>query len=131
MDTRGRRMWADIVVIVASVSTLGQAIWGPALLTQQSQDRGTSFSWVISIIAGAVAMFGLVLSQRRVGLGQALVAVAGVVLLVGPFTYQRMAPLPMSFAVIAGVLLLGAAKFVGPMPVSSAQRDVEPRQPAR
>lgn len=116
MDNAKRRTWADLLVLIVSVWTIGEAIWGPSLLPQASQDQGASATYVISIIAGGVGLLGAWLAQKRRGAGQLLVAVAGIALLVAPFTYRRGAPLPMIFAGVSGLLLLLAAKFVGPVP---------------
>ena len=116
MEQAKRRLWADVAVMIVAVFTVAQAIWGPALLTQASQDRGASSTWVMALIAGGVAIAGLIVSQRRPNLGRGLVAFAGGFILVGPFTYQRAAPIAMTFAIVSGIILLVAAKFIGPMP---------------
>jgi hypothetical protein len=116
MKTTKRRMGADVAVIVVAVFTVAQAIWGPALLPEGSQDPGASALWLNAILAGGGAIAGLGLSQRWLGLGRALVALAGVVILIGAFTYRSPSGIAMTFAIVAGIVLIAAAKFIGPVP---------------
>ena len=116
MNAGKRRTWADVLVLVVSLWVIGQAIWGPMLLPQGSRDQGASSTYVLSLIAGAVGLFGLWMAQKRANVGRILVAVAGLIVLVGPFTYRLLPPLPMTFAIVSGLALLAAAKFVGPIP---------------
>lgn len=116
MTNEKRRTWADILVLVASLWAIGEAIWGPALFSQGSQDRGASTTYVLSVVAGTLGLLGVGLAQKKAMLGRVLVGLAGVLVLVGPFTYRQLPPLPLAFAVITGVILLGAATFVGPVP---------------
>jgi hypothetical protein len=116
MQNSQRRTWADVLALVAAIWTIAQSIWGPMLLSQGSQDRGASTSWVMSIVAGAMALVGLWLAQRRPPVGRALVAAGGVLVLAIPFTYRWLPPLPMTGAIVAGSILLLSAKFVGPLP---------------
>jgi hypothetical protein len=128
MESEKRRTWADLVVLIVSVWTIGQAIWGPMLLPQRSQDQGAGSTYILAIVAGAAALFGVWLVQKQRGFGRALIAAAGAVILIGPFTYQRHAPLAMTFAIISGLLLLVSAKFVGPVPPPAGKATAaEPR----
>jgi hypothetical protein len=116
MERAKQKTFADVLVLAVSLLTIGRSIWGPALLTQASQDRGASATYFLSLIAGALGLLGLGIAQKRPSIGRWIVAVAGVVVLIGPFTYQRLAPLPMTFAILSGLLLLLGARFIGPLP---------------
>lgn len=117
-DRAQRRRWADIAVIVVSMWSFGQALWGPALLSQASQDRGASTLWLIAGIAGLLGILGLFVTAKNLSIGRGMIALAGLMHLAGPFAYRNFAPLPVTFAVITGVLLLAAARYVGPLPKS-------------
>lgn len=114
-DRAERRKWADIVVIVVAIWSFGQALWGPTLFAERSQDQGASTMWVMSAVAGLLGLLGLFATTKRPGIGRAMIAVAGVLLLLGPFAYRVTTPLPMAFGIVSGLLLLAAAKFAGPL----------------
>jgi hypothetical protein len=116
METARKRNWADLTVLIVGLWTIAQAIWGPALLPQRSQDQGTGATYIISLVAGALALLGLWVAQRRRTAGRVLIAATGAVILIAPFTYQRAPALSTSFAILSGLLLLVASKFVGPLP---------------
>jgi hypothetical protein len=122
--TREKRITAaDIVVLVASLWTIAQAIWGPMLLPQGSQDRGAGSTYILSLIAGSAGLLGVGLAQmRRATVGRIFVATAGLIILIAPFTYASLPPLPLTFAIVSGLALLAAAKFIGPVPPPHSQR---------
>jgi peptidoglycan/LPS O-acetylase OafA/YrhL len=119
--SRRTRKWSDIVVVVASLVALGNAIWGPFIMTTagsdpQRGDTGIGYNWLAFGVGGLLALLGVFLAERRPRLARIAVAVAGVMIAVVPFTYDRWHALPIITSVILGLAMLIAAPFVGPMP---------------
>jgi hypothetical protein len=111
-----RRHWADLVAILAGVWSFGEALWGPALFSMETIDRGAGATWFAFGISGLLAIGAVLLAQRRTKPARILLAIAGLILVASPFAYRNPVSLPIIAAVIAGVAMLAAAPFIGRMP---------------
>lgn len=111
-----RRHWADVVAIFAGVWSFGEAMWGPAIFSQATVDRGAGATWIAFGIGGLLAIGAVLLAQRYTKPARIMLAIAGLILVVSPFAYREPVWLPVIAAVIAGVLMLVAAPFIGRMP---------------
>ena len=117
-STARRRDWADLVAIVAAVASFAFAIWGTPIAVGEvagGDTRNVSLIWLSYGVAGLLAIGGVVVAQRRTGLGRILLAAGGVVLLVGLVGLAH--PVGAAWAsIIPAVLMLASAPFVGPLP---------------
>ncbi len=111
-----RRHWADVVAIVAGVWSFGEAMWGPALFSRNTVDRGAGATWLAFGIGGLLAIGAVLLAQRYTRAARITLAVAGVILVVSPFAYRNPVWLPIVTSVVAGLAMLAAAPFIGRLP---------------
>jgi hypothetical protein len=111
-----RRHWADVVAIVAGVWSFGEALWGPALFSGETVDRGAGATWLAFGIGGLLAIIAVIAAQRYTKPARILLGIAGLILLASPFAYRHPAWLPIVTSVIAGLAMLAAAPFIGRMP---------------
>jgi hypothetical protein len=111
-----RRHWADLVAILAGVWSFGEALWGPALFSIETVDRGAGASWFAFGISGLLAIGAVLLAQRRTKPARIMLAVAGLILVASPLAYRIPVSLPIIASLIAGVAMLVAAPFIGRMP---------------
>ena len=111
-----RRHWADVVAIIAGVWSFGESLWGPALFTQETVDRGAGATWLAFGIAGLLAIGAVLLAQRRTKPARIMLATAGLILVASPFAYRSPVWLPIVSAIVLGVAMLAAAPFIGRMP---------------
>jgi hypothetical protein len=113
-----RRQWADVVAILAGVSSFGFAIWVAPFAAGEVggfETQNIKLIWGSYALAGVLAIAAVLVSQRRAGLGRALLAVGGVVLLIGLVGFGR--PEGAAWAsIIPAILMLAAAPFIGDMP---------------
>jgi hypothetical protein len=115
-QTARRRHWADVVAILAGVWSFGEAIWGPALFSGETVDRGAGATWLAFGIGGLLAIGAVLLAQRATKPARIMLAVAGLVLIASPFAYRHPVWLPMVTSAVAGIAMLAAAPFIGRMP---------------
>jgi len=111
-----RRHWADVVAILAGVWSFGEALWGPALFSMETVDRGAGATWLAFGISGLLAIGAVLIAQRRTKPARIMLAVAGLILVASPFAYRNPVSLPIIASMIAGVMMLAAAPFIGRMP---------------
>jgi peptidoglycan/LPS O-acetylase OafA/YrhL len=116
-----RRHWADVVAIVAGVWSFGEALWGPALFSSETIDRGAGATWLAFGIGGLLAIVAVLLAQRYTRPARIALGLAGLILLASPFAYRHPVLLPIVTSVAAGLAMLAAAPFIGRMP-----RDLPP-----
>jgi MFS family permease len=115
-----KRRWADIVAIIASVTALGNAMWGPLIFsttsTQVTADQGAGYNWFAFGVGGILGVLGLIVAQKRPVPGRIALAIGGALLIAVPFVYENRALLPIATSVILGVAMLVSSLFLGPMP---------------
>jgi hypothetical protein len=111
-----RRHWADVVAIVAGVWSFGEALWGPALFSQNTVDRGAGATWLAFGIGGLLAVVAVLLAQRNTKLARVALALAGLILIASPLAYRHPVMLPVVTSLAAGLAMLAAAPFIGRMP---------------
>ncbi len=111
-----RRHWADVVAIVAGVWAFGEAIWGPAVFSSETIDRGAGATWLAFGIGGLLAIGAVILAQRNTRLARILLGVAGLVLVLSPLAYRHPSWLPIVSSLAVGLAMLAAAPFIGRMP---------------
>jgi len=108
------------VAIVASVTALGNAMWGPLIFstisTQVTADRGAGYNWFAFGVGGILGVLGIIVAQKRPVPGRIALAVGGALLVAVPFVYDNRALLPIATSVVLGVAMLVSAFFLGPMP---------------
>lgn len=130
-ESRTRRKWADIVAIVASVTALGNALWGPLIFGTRSAsvttDQGAGYNWLAFGLGGVLGVLGLIVAQKRPLPGRIALALGGVLLVLVPFFYESRAMLPIVTSVVLGLAMLIASFFLGPMPAPRGM----PEQTAR
>jgi hypothetical protein len=115
------RKWADILVIFASVASLGNAIWGPAIFTTAARDPsgadpGIGYNWLAFGLSGLLGILAIIMTMKWPRFARIPLGIAGLLLVVVPFTYTRPYMLPIAMSVVLGLLMLGATPFFGPMP---------------
>jgi hypothetical protein len=119
-EARTRRKWADIVAIVASVTALGNAMWGPLIFGTRSSsvptDPGAGYNWLAFGLGGALGLLGLIVAQKRPLPGRVALALGGALLVVVPLFYENRAMLPIVTSVVLGLAMLLSSFFLGPMP---------------
>ena len=117
---RRKRRWADIVAIIASVTALGNAMWGPLIFSTISSrvttDQGAGYNWFAFGVGGMLGVLGLIVAQKRPVPGRIALAIGGVLLLAVPFAYENRALLPIATSLVLGVAMLVSSFFLGPMP---------------
>jgi hypothetical protein len=111
-----RRHWADVVAIVAGVWSFGEAIWGPAVFSSETIDRGVGATWLAFGIGGLLAIGAVLLAQRYTRPARITLGIAGLVLVLSPLAYDHPVWLPIVSSVVAGLAMLAAAPFIGRMP---------------
>jgi hypothetical protein len=111
-----RRHWADLVAILAGVWSFGQALWGPAIFSMETVDRGAGASWMAFGLGGLLAIGAVLLAQRRTMPARIMLAIGGLILVASAFVYRYPATLPIISAAAAGIAMLAAAPFIGRMP---------------
>src|SRR3712207_1933618 len=104
-----RRHWADLVAILAGVWSFGEALWGPAIFSLETTDRGAGATWLAFGASGLLAIGAVLLAQRNTKPARVMLAVAGAILVASPFAYRNPVSLPIIAALIAGVAMLAAA----------------------
>ena len=115
-NTARRRHWANVVAIVAGVWAFGEAIWGPAVFSSETVDRGAGATWLAFGIGGLLAIIAVLLAQRYPRPARVALGVAGLILVLSPLAYGHPAWLPIVSSVIVGLAMLVAAPFIGRMP---------------
>jgi MFS family permease len=117
---RRKRRWADIVAIIASVTALGNAMWGPLIFstisTRVTTDQGAGYNWFAFGVGGILGVLGLIVAQKRPVPGRIALAIGGLLLVAVPFVYESRALLPIATSVVLGVAMLVSSLFLGPMP---------------
>ena len=130
--SRTRRKWADIVAIIASLTALGNAMWGPLIFgtnsAQATTDPGAGYNWFAFGVGGVLGLLGLILAQKRPALGRLPLAIGGVLLVIVPFVYSNKAMLPITASVILGIAMIVSALFIGPMPPPRHVAEPAPRR---
>jgi hypothetical protein len=111
-----RRHWADVVAIVAGVWSFGEALWGPALFSQNTVDRGAGATWLAFGVGGLLAIIAVLLAQRSTKIARVMLAIAGLILIASPFAYRHPVMLPIVSSLVVGLAMLSAAPFIGRMP---------------
>jgi hypothetical protein len=111
-----RRHWADLVAIVAGVWAFGEAIWGPAVFSSETIDRGAGATWLAFGIGGLLAIGAVILAQRNTRLARIALGIAGLVLVLSPLAYRHPSWLPIVSSLAVGLAMLAAAPFIGRMP---------------
>jgi fatty acid desaturase len=106
-----------VAVIVGAVLTLGFVVWpgGPAVDVRETSDSGW---WVAAQFAGgslAVASVFIALKYERVA--KVLAAIAGVLVLSALLSFSSFGTVAVIAVIVPGVLMLGAAPFMGRMPM--------------
>jgi hypothetical protein len=131
-STRRTRWWADLVAIIASVTAVGNALWGPLIFStlsnQVTTDRGAGYNWFAFGVGGILGVLGLIVAQKRPLPGRVALAVGGALLVIVPFFYETLSMLPIATSVVLGIAMMISAFFLGPMP---APRPVAEQQQAR
>jgi hypothetical protein len=114
-----RRRWADVVVIIAAVYVFFAAVWSPPELISRG-DAGavgdTTWLYVAYALGGTLALAGLFIVQRWIGIGRITIGVAGLIVLSAFLALREITPLALLSIGISGVALVAAAPFAGPMP---------------
>ena len=127
-----RTRWADVVAIIASVTAVGNALWGPLIFStlsnQVTTDRGAGYNWFAFGVGGILGVLGLIVAQKRPLPGRIALAVGGALLVIVPFFYETLSMLPIATSVVLGIAMMVSAFFLGPMP---APRGVAEQQQAR
>ena len=111
-----RRHWADVVAILAGVWSFGEALWGPAIFSMETVDRGAGASWLAFGVGGLLAIGAVLLAQRSTKPARIMLAVGGVILVGSAFAYRNPVSLPIITAILAGLAMLASAPFIGKMP---------------
>jgi hypothetical protein len=111
-----RRNWSDIVAILAGMWAIAEAIWGPAVFSQNIVDASAGYAWLVFATAGALAVAAVFLAQRITGLGRVVLAIAGLLLVIIALAYERAHPLALVTGLILGVVMLVATPFMGSIP---------------
>jgi hypothetical protein len=111
-----RRNWSDVVAIAAGVWAIAEAIWGPAVFSQNLVDASAGYAWLVFATAGALAIASVFLAQRVTGLGRVVLGIAGLLLLIISIAYERGHPLALATGLILAVLMLAATPFMGRLP---------------
>jgi hypothetical protein len=124
---RPARKLADIVVIAASVISLGNAMWGPTIFTAMMHDmpagdRGIGYNWAVFGLSGMLGVLSIFMTMRWPRFARIPLLIAGLMLVAVPFTYIRPHPLPVATSVVLGLAMLLALPFFGPMPAPRKQR---------
>jgi hypothetical protein len=120
-----RRNWSDIVAIVAGAWAIAEAVWGPAVFSENLMDASAGYVWLIYATAGALAVASVFLAQRVTGLGRVVLGAAGLLLLVITMVYERPHPLALATGVILAVAMLAATPFMGRIPREYPHRNRE------
>jgi hypothetical protein len=117
---RRTRYWADVIAIIASVTALGNAMWGALIFSHLSSsvttDQGVGYNWFAFGIGGLLGVLGLIVAQVRPMPGRLALAVGGAFLVAVPFFYENKPLLPIATSVVLGIALLASSAFLGPMP---------------
>ena len=117
---RRKRRWADIVAIIASVTALGNAMWGPLIFsttsTRVTTDQGAGYNWFAFGVGGILGVLGLIVAQKRPMPGRIALAIGGLLLIAVPFVYENRALLPIATSMVLGIAMLVSSFFLGPMP---------------
>ncbi|MFN2566857.1 MAG: hypothetical protein ABR499_17810 [Gemmatimonadaceae bacterium] len=111
-----RRHWADVVAIVAGVWSFGEALWGPALFSGETVDRGAGATWLAFGVGGLLAILAVLMAQRYTKPARIVLGIAGLILIASPFAYREPVWLPIVTSAAAGLAMLAAAPFIGRMP---------------
>ncbi len=111
-----RRHWSDLVAILAGVWSFAQALWGPAIFSIVTVDRGAGASWIAFGLGGLLAIGAVLLAQKSTKPARIMLAVAGLILVGSAFAYRDAVSLPIISVIIAGIAMLAAAPFIGRMP---------------
>jgi hypothetical protein len=119
--SRRVRTWADLLVLIASIASLGNAMWGPTIFTAMMHDmpqgdRGVGYNWLAFGLAGILGILAVFMSMRWPARARWPLVPAGMLLVIVPFIYARPHPLPMITSVVLGIAMLVSVPFFGPMP---------------
>ena len=108
------------MAIVASVTALGNAMWGPLIFSttssQVTTDQGAGYNWFAFGVGGILGVLGLIVAQKRPLPGRIALAIGGALLVAVPFVYENRSPLPIATSVVLGIAMLVSSFFLGPMP---------------
>jgi hypothetical protein len=121
IGSRSTRKLADIVAIVAAVTAIGNALWGPLIFSAMQAslpqgDPGVGYNWLAFGLGGIIALVGVFIAQKRPLPGRIALGIAGIMLVLVPFFYDRRNMLPIVASVIIGIAMLVASLFLGPVP---------------
>jgi hypothetical protein len=123
-----RRLWADVLLIVASVYALGAAIWVPPEIVSGGAEEVSVPGWLQGAyaLAGIIGIAALFIAHRWRVIARLLVPIAGLVLLAGFFALREITVLSVVSLGLPALAMLVAAGFVGPMP--TPEEEGKPRQ---
>jgi hypothetical protein len=108
------RTAATVSLILASVTALGCAVWGPGLFSDYT-GRAVGPTWLAFAIGGTLGLLGLLVSHKHLSLGRTISAVGGLVHLAVLAVYDRIIVQPMVLLITIGLILLATAAFIGPV----------------
>jgi hypothetical protein len=111
-----RRNWSDVVAIAAGAWSIAEAVWGPAVFSQNLVDASAGYAWLVFATAGALAIASVFLAQRITGLGRVVLGIAGLLLLIVSIAYERGHPLALATGLILAILMLASTPFMGRIP---------------
>lgn len=113
-----RRLWADVVVLVAATYALVSTVWAPPAAMVAEGNPVENVPWLVAAhgLAGVLSFGGLAAAFRWPRVGRALVATGGVLLLSGLLVLDELTAVALVSLAVPGLVLLAAAPFVGPMP---------------
>jgi hypothetical protein len=129
-ESRNRRRWADVAVILAGLELWGFAIWPTPFADTAEVGRHLAV-WQVYALAGGLTVAGFLLGQnwRFRGVARVLLLGAVAVIVLGLLTtFRDLGPAALLTLVIPGLLLLLAVPFFGPMP-RAVEEQVAGRRP--
>lgn len=106
---------ADFIAILTGMSSIGFALYGTPITTDDAYNAPIAPIWAIFLVAGVAGVLGVAFAQRSRNGGRAVVALAGLLVIAaavitpGAWVTVRVAQ------AVVGVVLLGSSVLVGPM----------------
>ena len=110
---RGRFEVADLVAIIAGVSSLGVSLYGAPITVENAQDAPISFLWLLFVVAGVMAVGSVFLAQRSRGPARIMLALAGALVLLAALIPGGDWAVLRIVHVVIGLAMLGAATSIG------------------